>query len=224
VIETTPSATPEASPYRLDATVELRQPKEPDTGIDWLAWIQAISPILLALVGLYFTDTVRNGFERQQLQLANASGMQGLLVQLLGPNVSQIDAHAAAATLASFGPPAVAPLVSALAESDDVRTPAIEGALRAIGLNNPDAVCTPLMSIIQRRSGRYSWLMYRSAIRVLGDVRCRGARALLESYAAALAAGSLKTFDPATDDWAPMSPEVAQVLKEDLDRALSDAQ
>src|SRR5919109_919138 len=125
VIETTPPATPEASPYRLDATVELKQPKEPDTGIDWPTWIQALSPILLALVGLYFTDTVRNGFERQQLQLANASGMQGLLVQLLGPNVSQIDAHAAAATLASFGPPAVAPLVSALADSDDVRTPAI---------------------------------------------------------------------------------------------------
>jgi hypothetical protein len=209
--------------YRVEAKVELTKPPEPDTGIDWPVWIGAISPILLAIVGLYFTDTVRTGFERQQLQLANASGMQGLLVQLLGANVSQVEAQAAAATLASFGPPAVAPLVSALADSDDVRTPAIEGALRAIGLNNADAVCAPLMSIIQRRSGRYSWLMYRSAIRVLGDVQCSGARALLESYAAALAAGSLKTFDPAADDWAPMSPEVAQLLKADLDRALSDA-
>jgi hypothetical protein len=118
----------------------------------------------------------------------------------------------------------VAPLVSALADSDDVRTPAIEGALRTIGLNNGEAVCTPLMSIIQRRSGRYSWLMYRSAIRVIGDVQCPGARALLQSYAAALAAGSLKTFDPASDDWAPMSPEVAQQLTDDLERALSDAQ
>jgi hypothetical protein len=105
-----------------------------------------------------------------------------------------------------------------------VRTPAIEGALRAIGLNNVEAVCTPLMSILQRRSGRYSWLMYRSAIRVIGDVRCPGARALLESYGAALAAGSLKMFDPAADDWAPMPPEVAQLLKADLDRALTDAQ
>ena len=211
-------------PYRVEARVELTKPPEPDTGIDWPTWIGAISPILLAIVGLYFTDTVRTGFERQQLQLANASGMQGLLVQLLGANVSQVEAQAAAATLASFGPPAVAPLVSALAESDDVRTPAIEGALRAIGLNNAGAVCTPLMSIIQRRSGRYSWLMSRSAIRVLGDVRCPGARALLDSYAAALAAGSLKTFDPAADDWAPMSPEVAELLKADLDRALSDSQ
>lgn len=211
-------------PYRIDARVELNTPPEADKGIDWPAWIGAISPILLAIVGLYFTDTVRVGFERQQLQLANASGMQGLLVQLLGANVSQIDAHAAASTLASFGPPAVAPLVSALADADDVRTPAIEGALRAIGLNTPEAVCTPLMSILQRRSGRYSWLMYRSAIRVIGDVRCAGARTLLESYGAALADGSLKTFDPATDDWAPMSPEIADLLKSDLERALSDAQ
>ena len=117
----------EQEPYRVEAKVELTKPPEPDAGIDWPAWIQAISPILLALVGLYFTDTVREGFERQQLQLANASGMQGLLVQLLGANVSQIDAHAAASTLASFGPPAVAPLITALADADDVRTPAIEG-------------------------------------------------------------------------------------------------
>ena len=154
-------------PHRVNATVELKQ-AETEKGIDWPAWIQAISPILLALVGLYFTDTVRMGFERQQLQLANASGMQGLLVQLLGDKVSQTEARAAASTLAAFGPPAVAPLVTALADADDVRTPAIEGALRAIGLNAPEAVCGPLLSMLEHQTGRYSWLMHRSAIRVIG--------------------------------------------------------
>ena len=48
--------------------------------------------------------------------------------QLLGDKVSQTEARAAASTLAAFGPPAVAPLVTALADADDVRTPAIEGA------------------------------------------------------------------------------------------------
>jgi hypothetical protein len=218
VSETTPPD-PTPQPYRLDATVELKQPVE-EKGIDWAAWIQAISPILLAAVGLYFTDTVRNGFERQQLQLANASGMQTLLVQLLGPNVSQTDARAAASTLASFGPPAVAPLVTALSDADDVRTPAIEGALRAIGLNNADAVCRPLMSVLERQTGRYSWLMYRSAVRVIGDVRCPEARTLLQAYAKALADGTLKTFDPATEEWAPLSPEITELLKADVDRAL----
>ena len=220
--ETTPPDPADApsQPYRLDATVELKQPPESDKGIDWPAWVQAISPILLAAVGLYFTDTVRTGFERQQLQLANASGMQSLLVQLLGANVSQTDARAAASTLASFGPAAVAPLVTALADADDVRTPAIEGALRAIGLNNADAVCGPLMGILERQSGRYSWLMYRSAVRVIGDVRCPKARSLLQAYSTALAGGALKAFDPQTEEWAPLSPEITELLKADVDRAL----
>jgi hypothetical protein len=211
-------------PYRLDATVELKQPPEADKGIDWLAWMQASTPVVLALVGLYFTDTVRTGFERQQLQLANASGMQTLLVQLLGMNTTQAEARAAASTLASFGPPAVAPLVTALTDADDVRTPAIEAALRAIGLNNADAVCGPLMSILERQSGRYSWLMYRSAIRVVGDVRCPRAQALLQAYAKALADGTLKTFDPERDERTTPSDEIAEILKADVNQALtSDA-
>jgi hypothetical protein len=221
VNDDTPSD-PAPQPYRLDATVELKQPADTDKGIDWPAWIQAFSPILLAAVGLYFTDTVRTGFERQQLQLANASGMQSLLVQLLGANVSQTDARAAASTLASFGPPAVAPLVTALSEADDIRTPAIEGALRAIGLNDPDAVCVPLMSILEPQMGRYSWLMQRSAVRVIGDVRCRNARTLLQAYAKAINDRTLKAFDPATEEWAPLSPEITELLKADVNRALAD--
>ncbi|HKH71996.1 MAG TPA: hypothetical protein VKA59_11640 [Vicinamibacterales bacterium] len=207
------------APHQVNATVELKQ-AEPEKGIDWPAWIGAISPILLAIVGLYFTDTVRVGFERQQLQLANASGMQALLVQLLGDKVSQTEARAAASTLAAFGPPAVAPLVTALADADDVRTPAIEGALRAIGLNEPTAVCGPLLSILEHQTGRYSWLMHRSAIRVIADVRCPQARALLQTYKQALAASTLKAFDPATEEWKPLPPEIVDLLKADVDRAL----
>ena len=206
-------------PHRVNATVELKQ-AETEKGIDWPAWIQAISPILLALVGLYFTDTVRMGFERQQLQLANASGMQGLLVQLLGDKVSQTDARAAASTLAAFGPPAVAPLVTALADADDVRTPAIEGALRAIGLNDPEAVCHPLLSMLEHQTGRYSWLMHRSAIRVIGDVGCPEARTLLQTYRQALTSGTLTAFDPATEEWKALPAEIVELLKTDVDRAL----
>jgi len=209
----------EVAPHRVNATVELKQ-AEPEKGIDWPAWIQAISPVLLALVGLYFTDTVRMGFERQQLQLANASGMQALLVQLLGEKVSQTEARAAALTLAAFGPPAVAPLITALTDADDVLTPAIEGALRAIGLSEPAAVCGPLMSILEHHTGRYSWLMHRSAIRIIADVRCPEARTLIQTYRQALAAGTLKAFDPASEEWKPLPPEIVDLLKTDVDRAL----
>jgi hypothetical protein len=217
------TATPrELAPQRVNATVELKQ-AETEKGIDWPAWIQAFSPILLALVGLYFTDTVRMGFERQQLQLANASGMQGLLVQLLGDKVSQTEARAAASTLAAFGPPAVAPLITALTDADDVLTPAIEGALRAIGLNEPAAVCGPLMSILEHQTGRYSWLMHRSAIRVIGDVRCPAARTLLQTYKQALATGTLKAFDPATEEWKPLPTDIVELLQVDVDRALLES-
>jgi hypothetical protein len=209
----------EVAPHRVNATVELKQ-AEAEKGIDWPAWIQAISPVLLALVGLYFTDTVRMGFERQQLQLANASGMQALLVQLLGEKVSQTEARAAALTLAAFGPPAVAPLITALTDADDVLTPAIEGALRAIGLSEPAAVCGPLMSILEHHTGRYSWLMHRSAIRIIADVRCPEARTLIQTYRQALAAGTLKAFDPASEEWKPLPPEIVDLLKTDVDRAL----
>jgi len=208
-------------PHRIDATVELKQ-LEAEKGTDWLAWVQASTPIVVALVGLYFTDTVRVGLERQQLQLANASGMQGLLTTLLGPNVSTTDARAAASTLASFGAPAVAPLVTALADADDVRTPAIEGALRAIGLTNAQAVCVPLIGILERQSGRFSWLMYRSAIRVIGDVRCPKAAPLLQRYEQRLSRRELKTYDPATDTTVPLSAENAELLKADVDRALEN--
>jgi hypothetical protein len=207
------------APHQVNATVELKQ-ADPDKGIDWPAWIGAISPILLALVGLYFTDTVREGFERQQLQLANASGMQDLLVQLLGEKVSQTEARAAASTLAAFGAPAVAPLITALADADDIRTPAIEGALRAIGLNDPEAVCGPLLSILERQTGRYSWLMHRSAVRVIADVRCPEARTLLEMYQQALANRTLKAFDPSTEEWTPLPADIVELLKADVDRAL----
>ena len=215
---------PAQEPYRIDARVELKQPPEPAKGIDWLGWVQAGGPILIALVGLYFTDTVRTGFERQQLQLANASGMQPLLQTLLSSDVTLVNAKAAASTLAAFGPPAVGPLITALSDADDVRTPAIEGALRAIGLSHPKEVCGPLMSILERPSGRYSWLMHRSAVRVIGDVRCTGSRALLQRYTKALQDRTLKTFDAAMEDWVPLEPDNARLLKTDVDRALADAQ
>ena len=220
----TPRFDPPPQPYRLDAVVELKQPPDAEKGTDWLAWIQATTPIVIAIVGWLITDTIRTGLERQQLQLANASGMSELLVKLLGPDISQTDARATASTLAAFGAPAVAPLVTALADADDVRTPAIEGALRAIGLNTPEAVCGPLMSILEHRNGRFSWLMHRSAIRVIGDVRCSEARTLLQRYETLLGSGELTTFDPSTEDWVPLSPEIAELLRSDLTRALSSAE
>ncbi len=210
---------------RLDGTLELKQPPAPaqtEKKRDWLPWIQAATPFILAGVGLYFTDVVRTGLERQQLQLSNVAEMREVLLTLLGSEVTQQQAQAAASTLSAFGAPAVAPLVTALVDADDLRTPAIENALRAIGLNNARAVCDPLVRILQHQSGRFSWLMHRSAIRVIGDIQCADARPLLEAYAQRLASGELKTYDPATEEWVPLTDDAAQLLKVDVERALGN--
>jgi hypothetical protein len=223
VSEATPppsDSTPQ--PYRLDARVELTKPSESPKGIDWLAWLQASTPIVVAAVGLYFTDAVRTGFERQQLQLANAAGMQMLLGQLLGANTTDTEAKVAASTLATFGAPAVAPLVTALIGADDVRTPAIESALSAMGLTGGDEVCGRLISLLEHRTGRYQLPAIRAAIRVIGDVRCPGARTLLETYRKALIDGSLIVFELGANDWKPLPANQVDELKADVDRALRE--
>ena len=213
----------EQEPYRVEAKVELTKPPEPDAGIDWPAWIQAISPILLALVGLYFTDTVREGFERQQLQLANASGMQGLLVQLLGAKSSNRGARRGghARLIRAAGGRAAGQRAGRFRRSADAGDR---------GRPSRDRIeqCRGRLHAIDEYYSAPIWPIFVVDVPV-GDPRGRrcslpGCASVVRVVRQDLAAGSLKTFDPAADDWTPMSPDVAQLLKADVDRALSDAQ
>jgi len=197
------------------AAPESRQKRHP------IEYLQALTPLIIAAVGWFVTDAVSSGFERQRLQLSNVSEMRDLLLKLVGPSVTLQEAQAAASTLSAFGEPAVAPLVTALAAADDVRTPPIEDALRAIGLNHAQAVCDPLLQILKRPSGRFTWLLHRSAIRIVGDIDCAGAPPVLQGFKNSLANGTLKTYDPASDDWVVVAPEAAQLLNTDLNRALA---
>jgi hypothetical protein len=219
-----PAAPSLPSTLQVDATVALTSPPPPSAPPKKkhpIEYLQALTPLIIAAVGWFVTDAVRSGFERQRLQLSNVTEMRDLLLKLVGPSVTLQDAQAAASTLSAFGEPAVAPLVTALENADDVRTPPIEDALRAIGLNHAQAVCDPLLRILRRPTGRFTWLFHRSAIRIVGDVDCEGARPVLEGFKTSLANGTLKTYDPASDDWIAVSPEAAQLLNADLDRALA---
>jgi hypothetical protein len=88
----------------------------------------------------------------------------------------------------------VPPLVTALASADDVRTPPIEDALRAIGLNHAQAVCDPLLRILGRPTGRFTWLLHRSAIRSLATSIVANAGPVLQGFKNSLANGTLKTM------------------------------
>lgn len=201
-------------------------PPPPASSAPTWKWFEALGPIVngvvLAVVGYFLTGAVEAGFKRQELQLSNAVEMRDLLKTLQGQTVPYEEMEASALTLAAFGAPAVAPLMSALASGGELRGPAAETGLRAIGLAEPEAVCAPLERVLRNRSGRYPWLAHLSALRLVADVECREARPIVATYQRRLAGpldearlGELqRTYasDPALDRSA------VEFLREQLDR------
>lgn len=146
--------------------------------------VQILMPIVngmvIALVGWLLTGAVEAGFKREQLQLSQVKEMRDLISTLTGVGVSKETALPTALTLSAYGPPAVAPLLTVLtAFQDEIRRPAAESALRALGLSYPDAACKPLLAILQDRSGRMAWPAYAAAVRLVGDIQCPKGRSVL---------------------------------------------
>ena len=178
------AAAREARLGRLEEGLKKLQPKQKDPWEKLQAVTPLVSGILVALVGYLLTGSVNNAIQRQQLQLSNVKEMRELLAQLNTADSNQ--AEAAAFTLSAFGRPAVPALVAALLAGGEVRAPAAERALRAIGLNEPVAVCGPARKVLDNDTGRVSWVAHLAAIRLLGDLECRDARASVEAYLRAL--------------------------------------
>jgi hypothetical protein len=207
---------------RLEDDLKKLKPKEKD------GWekLQAITPLIagvvLAFVSYLLTGSVNNAIQRGQLQLSNVKEMRELLAQLDTGDARAADS--AAFTLSAFGPPAVPPLLAALLAGGEVRAPAAERSLRAIGLSDPTAVCGPIQRVIDNRTGRFSWLAHLSTVRLLGDLECRDARASLEAYARALA--QVKTpadvvqFAPRVDPDPPLDLSAVEQLQSETSRTL----
>lgn len=132
-----------------------------------------VSGIALALVAYWLTGNIELALKRDTLQLAQVKEMQALIAGLASDKLDSESALPTALTLAAYGKPAVPPLLALLTERfDEVRGPAAESALRAIGLANRDAVCEPLVTLARARAGRLAWPVQATVIRLIGDVRC----------------------------------------------------
>jgi hypothetical protein len=211
---------------RLEGDVKKLQHREKD------GWekVQAVTPlvgpmvagILLAFVSYLLTGSVNNAIQRQQLQLSNVKEMRELLAQLDTADAAAADS--AAFTLSAFGRPAVPPLMAALLAGGEVRAPAAERSLRAIGLNDPAAVCDPIRRVIDNRTGRFSWLAHLSTVRLLGDLECREARTSLEAYSRALAevktAADVPQFAARVDSDPPLDLSAVEQLQTETVRTL----
>lgn len=212
----------EARLSRIEDDLKKLKPK----GKDGWEKLQAITPliagVLVAFISYLLTGSVNNAIQRQQLQLSNVKEMRDLLAQLDTADAGQADS--AAFTLSAFGRPAVPPLMAALLAGGEVRAPAAERSLRAIGLNDADAVCGPARRVIENRTGRFSWLAHLSVIRLLGDLECRDARASLEAYSRALAPvaspADVALFATRVDPDPPLDLSAVEQLKSETTRTL----
>jgi hypothetical protein len=223
-IETTPGRL-----VRIEGAIEVKQPPSPPTGRrgkDFWDKLSALAPFLsgavVVIVGYYLTGSVNNALRREEVQLANVTEMRELLLSLQGPEPDEW--QAAAFTLSAFGPPAVPPLITALTVSDEVRSPYIESALRAIGLTRPDSVCLPMIGILANHTGRISWLMHKSAIRLIGDLRCPEAVPALRRYAEIVntsrTSGNADAYAQIVDPAVPIGALALERMGEDLERTL----
>jgi hypothetical protein len=207
---------------RLEEDLKKLRPQRKDGWERLQAVTPLVSGLLVAIVGYFLTGSVNNAIQRQQLQLSNVKEMRELLAQLNTADANE--AEAAAFTLSAFGRPAVPALMAALLAGGEVRAPAAERALRAIGLNDSEAVCEPTRKVLDNRTGRFSWVAHLSAIRLLGDLECRGARASVESYAQAL--GQIKSpndvsgFASRVDPDPPLDLAAIEQLQSETTRTL----
>jgi hypothetical protein len=179
-----------------------------------------VNGIALALVGWWLTGAVELALKRDQLQLAQVKEMQQLISSLTAAKIDSASALPAALTLAAYGKPAVAPLLALLTERfDEVRGPATEAALRAIGMADHDAVCAPLKTLMTSRTGRLGWPVHATVIRLLGDVQCREAAPQLEAMEQRLS--TLEVPQLAVDF--SLSPLFDKASVKELRKALSDS-
>lgn len=137
---------------------------------------QAISPFLTAVVvavlGFMLNQTVSRALQEQQLLVSNVKEMRDLLLQLGSEDVTKEKAETTALALAAFGRYAIPPLISVLDVGGEVRGPAAETGLRAVGLTDRDAACERMAVVSGDRNGVYTWTTHRFAIRVLGELGC----------------------------------------------------
>ncbi len=146
-----------------------------------------VTAVVVAVLGYALNTTVTRALQEQQLQATNVKEMRELLLQLGAEDVTAEKAETTALALAAFGRYAVAPLVAILDEGGEVRGPAAEKGLRAIGLTDRRAACERLAQVAGDRRGLYVWTTHGVAIRILGDLGCRDAAPVLDGFATAIA-------------------------------------
>jgi hypothetical protein len=156
--------------------------------LDWLLdVIKVLLPgIVLAVVGYFLNDTVRNALQEKQLQLDAIKEMRTLTTELQQPNITRDQAQAKAAELASFGEYAVPFFINVGEIGNEYGIAGAKQGLRMVARSKPKPVCEALTSVIRNRTGLYQWQSHLSAVEVIGAIPCPNSLKLLAEYQANL--------------------------------------
>ena len=167
------------------------------------AWLPAVTPIVLFIIGTWFVDAAGDVVENQRLALENQrlalqerqvelggiTEMRQLVADLHKDGITSVEAGATALSLAAFGALAAPPLIHAIETGDAVRMTGAEAGLAAAALADPRGVCRTLAGVIDNRTALYSWQTQQSALKLLGRLGCRDQRLSIETFGRLLAEG-----------------------------------
>jgi hypothetical protein len=160
---------------RLDGAVAELRKKRKDTWEKFQALSPFVTAVVVAVLGYALNRTVNDALQEQQLLVSNVKEMRELLLQVGSEEVTPEKARTTALTLAAFGRHAIPPLVNILDSGGEVRGPAAEQGLRAVGLTDRKAACDRMVSVAGDVNGLYTWTTHRFAIRLLGELGCEKA-------------------------------------------------
>jgi hypothetical protein len=167
------------------------------------AWLPAVTPIVLFIIGTWFVDAAGDVVENQRLALENQrlalqerqvelggiTEMRQLVADLHKDGITSVEAGATALSLAAFGALAAPPLIHAIETGDAVRMTGAEAGLAAAALADPRGVCRNLGGVIDNRTALYSWQTQQSAVKLLGRLGCTDQRLSIEAFGRLLAEG-----------------------------------
>ena len=138
-----------------------------------------LAGVILAVFGYFLTVRFEQSAKERELNTANATEMQGLLVKISTGTAPE--AEAAAVSLTTFGRYSIPPLIANLQYGPE-RALAAERGLTTLALTNAPDVCANLERVLENRTQRYSAQSHTAVIRIIGTVECLSAIPAMKRY------------------------------------------
>lgn len=170
--------------------LEQSADKPPSRGfVGWMgqALPQLITGVVLLVVGFWIKDSVDLAVKQQQLQLSYVKEMKDQLDAMAKKDADLQDVQRAAVLIATFGQPAVLPLMNEVRQGGN-RTLGAEVGLRSLALMHPESVCDVVLRVVSNRARVLDWEAQMVSSRILAAAGCAKALPVLRKHKQALRA------------------------------------